>query len=191
MRGEIIRQVTGTSGFKLTDVLSMSLSKFTPTSPEPGGSLDILINGQVVATWNALDDSGHVVPNGLYHIVVEEHFPDGTVMVLAQNASIDPFMGQDTAKIMAAPNMPHPGDIVHFSASFAGTPADGRSTIKIFSLNGEMLDEVPVANGSASWDLTTLRHLPIASGLYLAVLDGIDPVSGLHLTKSAKILYLR
>jgi hypothetical protein len=169
----------------------MSLSNFTPTSPEPGGSLNVLMNGQVIGTWNALDDSGHVVPNGIYHFVVEEHFPDGTVMILAQNAAIDPYTGQDTAQLMAAPNLVHAGESVKFTASFAGVPADGRSEIKIFNLMGERVDAIPVAGGTASWDLTTFKHLPIASGLYLAVLDGIDPVSGQRLSKSAKILYLR
>jgi hypothetical protein len=191
-RGELVRLLNGVSAFRSTDVLTLSLSAFVPTSPQPGGSLNIEINGQVIGTWNALDNAGNVVPNGIYHIVVEEHFPDGTVMILAQNASVDPFTGQETAKLVAAPNMAHPGDPpIHFTASYAGTPADGRSQIKIYSLDGELVNELSVAGGTATWDLTTQRHEPIASGLYLAVLDGIDPMSGQHLTKTAKILYLQ
>jgi hypothetical protein len=87
--------------------------------------------------------------------------------------------------------MVHPGDTVTFACSFAGGPADGRSHIKIYNLTGEMVYEVAVSGGTATWDLTTLRHSPISSGIYLAVLDGIDPVSGLHLTKTSKILFLR
>jgi hypothetical protein len=93
--------------------------------------------------------------------------------------------------LVAAPNMVHPGDTVTFACSFAGGPADGRSHIKIYNLTGEMVYEVAVSGGTATWDLTTLRHSPISSGIYLAVLDGIDPVSGLHLTKTSKILFLR
>ncbi len=192
IRGEVIRQINGVSSFSPTDVLTLSLSTFVPTSPEPGGSLNISLNGQIIGTWNALDNSGNVVPNGIYHIVVEEHFPDGTVMILAQNASIDPFTGQETAKLVAAPNLAHPGDTIHFTATYAGNPADTRSRIKIYSLDGELVNEVAVSvSGTATWDLTTPQHEPIASGIYLAVLDGIDPASGQSLTKTAKILYLK
>jgi hypothetical protein len=122
---------------------------------------------------------------------VEEHFPNGAVEVLAQNASVDPFIGQEKAVLVAAPNFVHPGDTVTFTCSFAGNAADGRSHVKIYNLNGELVDELPVAGGTATWNLTTLRNSPISSGLYLAVLDGIDPVSGQHLTKTSKILFLR
>jgi hypothetical protein len=93
--------------------------------------------------------------------------------------------------LVAAPNMVHPGDTVTFACSFAGGPADGRSHIKIYNLTGEMVNDLPVASGTAVWNLTTLGNESIASGIYLAVLDGIDPVSGLHLTKTSKILFLR
>ena len=139
-----------------------------------------------------MDNAGNVVPNGTYHIVVEEHFPDGTVEVLAQNASIDPYTGQETVVLVAAPNFVHSGDgPVSFTCSYAGNPADARSHIKIYNLAGELVNDLPVASGTAAWNLTTSGNEPIASGIYLAVLDGIDPVSGQHLTKTSKILFLR
>jgi hypothetical protein len=191
IRGELVLTLKGTSTFSETGPFSLSLSTFVPLVNAPGGSLNISINGVVVAAWNATDQSGQLVPNGVYHISVTEKFPDGSSLNMAQNAPVDPYSNQTAVYFKAMPNMVHSGDVVKFSASFAGIVADGQSKIKIYDLAGELIASLFVQNGASNWDLTDSKNQIVASGIYLAVLDGTDPASGQHLTKVLKILVTR
>jgi len=191
IRGELILTLTGTSNFRVSDPLSLTVSPFVPAISVPGGSLNILMNGQVIATWDAEDQNGKLVTDGVYQIVVTEQFPDGSSIVLAQNASVAPYSNQGVIDFTAMPNMVHPGDVVKFSASFSGIVADGQSKIKIYDLAGELVNSLPLLNGTAAWDISNSGRQAAASGIYLAVLDGVNPVSGQHLTKTLKILVTR
>jgi hypothetical protein len=191
IRGELILTLNGTSSFNKTGPFSLTLSTFIPLSNVPGGSLTISMNGQTIATWDAMNGNGQLVPNGVYHIVVTEQFPDGSDIVLAQNASVAPYSNQEAINFIAMPNMARSGDVVKFSATFAGIVADGQSKIKIYDLAGELIASLFIQNGASTWDLSDSKSQIVASGIYLAVLDGTDPASGQHLTKILKILVTR
>lgn len=165
----------------------MTLSNFVPNPNGPGGTITVFLNGQTVGTWNATTDSGEWVPNGFYHFVLVEHASDGSTVQMERDAFISTFHGESMA-LVAAPNMVHSGDSVNFNASFAGTPADSQSKIKIYATNGELVRTLILSFGTASWDLRNNHGQAVGSGIYIAVLDGIDPASGQSLNKIIKVL---
>ena len=165
----------------------MSLSPFVPNPDGPGGAISVFLNGQLVGTWNATNNNGILVPNGQYHFVLLEHGADGNTVQMERDAFIPTFHGEPVA-FSAWPNSGEPGDVIKFNASFAGTPADGQSTIKVYAVSGELVQTVPISNGAASWNLRNADGSSLSSGLYLAVLDGVDPRNGQGFHKVVKIL---
>jgi hypothetical protein len=165
----------------------MTLSAFSPNANGPGGTISINLNGQLVGTWNATNDGGNLVPNGYYHFVLQEHMNDGNVVQMERDAFITTFHGE-AVMLTAWPNVGHPGDTIKFSASFAGTPADNIGKIRLYTASGELVQTLPISGGAASWDLKNSEGDVLSSGIYLAVLYGVDPQSGQKLGKVIKIL---
>ena len=181
--------ICGSTPFAGGTTFSMSLSSFQPNPNGLGGSIDVYLNGQLIATWNVTDDKGNIAPNSFYHFILEEHPTDGNPVLLERDAFIAPNQG-GAISLSAWPNVGHPGDLIQFSASFAGIPADGQSKIKIYAASGELVKNLDVANGVTSWDLTNASSQQVASGIYIAVLAGINPASGQKLHSIVKILVL-
>lgn len=165
----------------------MTLSNFVPNPNGPGGTISIYLNGQVIAVWNVTDGAGNLVPNGFYQFVVVETTNNGNVIQLEGEAYISTNHGEEVS-LLVLPNIGHPGDILKFIASFNGIAADNQSMIKIYSVDAELVKALVISSGSASWDLKNINGFTVASGVYIAVLDGIDPASGQKLTQSKKIL---
>lgn len=165
----------------------MTLSNFVPNPNGPGGTISIYLNGQTVGTWNATTDGGAWVPNGFYHFVLVEHANDGGTVQMERDAFISTFHGE-AISLVAAPNIARPGDTVHFNASFAGTRADGQSRMKIYSTDGELIRTLVFVSGAVPWDLKNTSGQTVASGVYVAVLDGMDPLNGQSLNKIVKVL---
>ena len=165
----------------------MTLSNFSPDPSGLGGNITILLNGQKVATWNATDSKGNIVPNSYYHFIMSEHTSDGNVVLMERDAFIAPFRGEPVS-LSAMPNVGHPGGTITFSASFAGTPADGQSKVRIYAVSGELVQTLTLSNGVVTWDLTNTNYQAVASGVYLAVLTGIDPTNGQKLYKISKVM---
>jgi hypothetical protein len=76
------------------------------------------------------------------------------------------------------------------TASFAGVPADQRSSVKIYAMDGERVITLGLNFGTVYWNLENNIGQSVASGLYLIVLDGVDPVSGKQVRKTQKLLVL-
>lgn len=166
----------------------MSLSPFAPNPTGPGGTITVYLNNQVVGTWNATNDNGTYVPNGFYHFVLQEHTNSGDVVQLERDSFISTFHGQ-AVSFTALPNVVHPGDTVLFNASYAGIGADQQSKIKIFTVSGELLQTLSLSGGAATWDGKNNIGQELASGIYLAVLDGIDPANGQSVRCILKLLF--
>ncbi len=167
----------------------MSLSSFQPNPSGLGGSIDIYLNGQLVATWNVTDDSGNIVPNSFYHFVLEEHPATGNSVLLERDAFVAPNHG-GAVSLSALPNVGRPGDILQFSASFAGSPADSQSKIKIYAVSGELVRNLSIANGVTSWDQANASSQKVAAGVYIAVLEGVNPSNGQKLRAAIQILVI-
>lgn len=184
----MIATLCGSVLFPVETNFSMTLSNFTPNPNGAGGSIAISLNGQVIATWNVLDAKGNLVPNGYYHFVVLESPTGGNAVSLARDAFVAPYHSE-TVALAAMPNIGRAGDTIRFTASFAGTPADGQSKILLYSINGEWIRTLAIApGGTASWDLDNRFGQKVASGVYLAVLDGVDPSGGQKMHRVVKIL---
>jgi hypothetical protein len=95
-----------------------------------------------------------------------------------------------TVSLIAMPNLAHSGGIIHFFASFGAASANERSSLKIFAVSGELVQIIPILEGAAYWDLTNRNGQISASGIYLAVLDGVDPVSGVSIRKAVKLMVI-
>lgn len=168
----------------------MSLSSYAPNPSGTGGNIKVYLNGQLIGDWNGLDTTGTPVPNGFYHFVLEEHDRNGNIVILARDAYIDTNGDQPAVQFAAMPNVAHTGETVQFYASFAGISADGQSTIKMYSVAGELIKTLTFANGKTSWDTTNNSLQQVASGVYLAVLDGVDPTSAQKSHKVVKVMVL-
>jgi len=168
----------------------MTLSSYAPNLSGTGGSIKVYLNGQLIGVWNGLDTTGTPVPNGFYHFVLEEHDQSGNIVILARDAYIATNGDQPAVLLAALPNVAHTGDTIQFYASFAGISADGQSTIKIYSVAGEWIKTLTFANGKTSWDTTNNSLQQVASGIYLVVLDGVDPTSSQKVHKIIKVMVL-
>jgi hypothetical protein len=168
----------------------MSLSNFIPSAIGFGGTLTVYLNGQTAAVWDARDNGGKTVPNSFYQFVMEVRTAEGGKVLLERDAFVSPNHGEAVG-FAAVPNVGRPGDILRFSASFDGNPADSQSRVRIYTVAGELAQSLVPANGLAFWDLTNAGGQPVASGIYLAVLDGIDPTNGQKFNKIAKVLVTR
>jgi hypothetical protein len=182
-----VASICGSVVFPSGTNFSMSLSNFAPNPNGPGGSITIYLNGQVVASWNVTDSAGNLVPNSFYHFVVLETTPDGNTVQLERDAFITTYHGESVS-LLALPNVGHPGDIIKFEASFAGIPADNQSKINLYATDGELIEILQISSGASSWDLRNLNGQIVASGIYIAVLDGVDPSSGQKLSQIKRLL---
>ncbi len=167
----------------------MALSSFIPNPGGPGGTIEISLDGQVVAKWNATNEMGNWVPNGTYYFVAEITNSGGTRVILKRAAFVMTYHNQ-AILLTAMPNLAHSGETIHFFASFGAAPADERSGVKIYAVSGELVQTLAISGGATAWDLTNRRGQIAASGVYLAVLDGEDPVSGLSMRKVVKLMVI-
>ena len=188
-RGEMVAQLCGSLIFPEGTGFSMSVSGFTPNAAGPGGTIAIYLNGQVVTTWDATDKNGNRVPNSYYHFVIEEHTAEGRTVVLARDAFVA-SNHEGEVSLTARPNIGRAGGTMLFSASFAGVPADEQSNIRIYTVAAELVRTIKLSNGTATWSLETEEGTPAATGVYLAVLDGINPTNGQKLVKITKVSVL-
>ena len=185
--GEKVASFCGTGNFAAGTTFSMALSNFVPNPVGAGGSIAVNLNGQTIATWDVTGLNGKLVPNGFYHFVIQEHTAEGNTLFLERDAFLMPYHGQDVS-LSALPNIGHPGGVIQFVASFVGTLADGQSKIRIYAVSGELVQTLGIQSGTAAWDLSNIGHKTVASGIYLAVLDGVDPVSGQQARKIVKVM---
>ncbi len=167
----------------------MSLSSFIPNLNGPGGIIEINLNGQVVAAWDATNESGSWVPNGTYYFVIETTDRAGKKIIHKRVAFVMTYHNQ-AVSLTAMPNVGHPGETIYFFASFGAAPADDRSSLKVYAVSGELVRVLTISAGTAAWDLTNQSGWFAASGTYLVVLDGMDPRTGVGARKIVKVMVI-
>lgn len=153
--------------------------------------MTLYLNGQVLAVWNATGSNGQVVANGFYHLTLTQAFTDGAQVVLNQAVFVDPYALTARVAMTVAPNLVYSGGSVQMAAQVEGSPVQGAGAFKIYTVNGERLRALDAVNGQATWDLANQQGEQVASGLYLVVLDVMDPVTGQPAHKIAKVVVLR
>jgi len=184
-----VAETCGNLTFPPGTTFSMSLSDFIPGPSGVGGAITILLNGLEVAVWDAMDLEGEPVPNGHYHFILEETDAQGRIVLLERDAYIGARTGE-ASTLSAVPNISVGGANVVFTASLTGIPADAQSRIKLYTTGGELVRTLVPSAGTVTWDLTSRSGRTVASGLYLAVLEGPGAV-GDKLHKVVKVLVLR
>lgn len=171
--------------------LNLTVSSFVPNPTAPGGTLSLGLNGQIIATWNATDHDGQVVPNGLYQLVITQAFTNGTTTTLERSVYVSTYNRTSQVQMTARPNIVLNGAPVSLTASVGNQPVQGAGVFKVYATDGELLKTLDAANGQGVWDLTTLRGGKVVSGLYLIALDALDPQTGIPVRKAVKVLVLR
>jgi hypothetical protein len=190
-RGEKIRVLCGSFSATGPQVLTLTASAFVPDLSGLGGTLSLFLNGQPTAVWDARDEKGQVVPNSFYHVVVEASFTDGTKALLELDVYVGARGKLSAIQLKASPNVAHAGDTVTLSASFGSAFADSRSRAKIYAANGERVRTLTFTGGQVAWDLTNEGGQPVATGLYLVCLDGVDLGTGQPAHKIVKVAVFR
>ena len=190
-RGELVKTLCGTLTVSQSVTFTFTVSKFTPNSTGLGGTLTFYVNGQAIATWDATDKNGKLVPNSFYYLILEQRLTDGTLARRERDIFISTTTQTSTVQLLAYPNIAHTGGSISLSAVFAGNPADSRSKIKIYAVSGELVKTMELNAGQASWDLTNGQGSFVSSGVYLISLDGVDVNNGNQVKKVIKVVVLR
>lgn len=131
------------------------------------------------------------MPNGFYQLVLAQELTDGTSARRERDVFIAPQGSTAAIQLKAQPNLVQSGGKILLSAQFGAVPADGRSVVKIFTVGGELVRALKLAQGQVAWDLTGAGGQEVASGIYLVVLDGVDVATGAPARKTIKVVVLR
>jgi hypothetical protein len=190
-RGEFVREICVSLAPGVSPALLLDTSGFTPSFPEPGGSLEIKLDGRTIGVWDAKDQKGNVVPNGHYTLVLHQTFEDGSQADFEKTVYITPNTRTSPAQLSARPNIARPGDVVRLAASLRGAPAGQDAKAKIYAVSGELVRTLSFVDGETLWDLRNDSGEAVANGVYLAVLDGWDPVLGAPSRKIVKVAVIR
>ncbi len=116
------------------------------------------------------DGQGHIYIGGYINstgVSNHDHSGKGWLSIHTFNMG----MGSPDGKPLAYPNPFRPGK-GHTALSIDNLPETG--TLKLFTLKGELVREIPVAAGSASWDVKNTAGENVSSGVYFGVVDGQD-----------------
>ena len=156
-----------------------------------GGSMTLYVNGQAAAVWDGKDGAGNMVPSSFYHLVLVQDFTDGTFARLEKDVFIAPIGQAASVLLKALPNLAHSDEKIFITAIFGAVPADERSFVKVYTVDGERVKVLPLSHGQTVWDLTNNQGQEVSSGIYLILLDGMDPASGVPARKTIKVVVLR
>jgi hypothetical protein len=190
-RGELVRSLCGLLPALAPQTLTFTVSAFVPAQTAMGGSMTLYVNGQAAAVWDGRDGAGNIVPSSFYHLVLVQEFADGTSARLEKDVFIPPLGQTASVLLKALPNLAHSGDKIFITAVFGAMPADERSFMKIYTVDGERVKVLPLSHGQTDWDLTNNQGQEVSSGIYLIVLDGMDPATGAPARKTIKVVVLR
>lgn len=171
--------------------LNLTVSSFAPNPSGLGGSVALFLNGKTLTTWNATNNNGTVVPNGFYHIVVIQVFSDGTNAQYQTTVYVGTLSRTAPVQLSAQPNIITSGGTIRLLAMVEGNPVTGPGVLKLYDTSGELMKTLDMSGGQAVWDLTNAAGQGVASGLYLIVLDTVDPQTGQPAQKVIKVVVLR
>jgi hypothetical protein len=145
---------------------------------------------QSLGRWRpALDDTAYTLdwPQPTTIRILTQRFTSADVYefrTLPVGAAPGTVVGNDLKKVLAVPNPYYAHsqyELTQFDRvlKFTNIPASRSVTLRIFNLGGDLVrtlrreattaDEASVA--TLSWDLSTERNLPVASGIYIWRLD--------------------
>lgn len=150
------------------------LARVEPDPGTPGVIVFVLSDGTRIV-WDGRDAAGAPVPNGVYTVRVTDRLPDGRESVTTAGfAYTRPFMDV----IESAALVPNPAtESVWLSYRLASTAAI--VDVRIYNVAGELVFKTTV-NGAARqyrWDLRNADGRRVTDGMYIVVLDALDPAT--------------
>jgi hypothetical protein len=139
-----------------------------------GGVVNLTLNNSAFTQWDGKNEQGVLVPMGFYHVIVTQTFTDGSQVQLQNSVYWGDHAPVASVILQAAPNWVTAGGTVQFTAQVDGNAVNASGAVRIYSLSGEFLRQLDLAGGRGVWDLTNPQGDPVASGIYLVVLDTKD-----------------
>lgn len=193
--GEIVRHLyayVDDPGLAVVSGVQLSTDVIQPGNVPTAGTpsqVTILLSNGTSLVWDGRGDSGSFVESGQYFL--EIHSVDGTggeTTVTKQLSVQDGDRNNGVGAFFAKPNLVNESkgsSAVTFAASSA---MDLTLRVSIYTLAGELVTIVQGGQGSnfAPWDAAGL-----ASGLYLAVVEGQDANGGLVSRQILKVMVIR
>jgi flagellar hook assembly protein FlgD len=170
--------------------MSLSASTIAPSDVGSSGvptQLDIVLSNGITLVWDGKSDSGNFVQNGEY--LVEVQSGTGAGAVLVQEVSVQDRGSTAGAGVVTAwPNIlsASNGTMVttfHTDSSFTLT-----LNASIYTIAGELVHAIKGSQGS---NQVTWNAAGLASGIYLAVVEEIDPSGGLLSRQILKIAVIK
>jgi hypothetical protein len=153
--------------------------------------LVLFLNGKTLATWNATDNNGTVVPNGFYHLVLTQTFTNVTSAQYQTTVYVGTLSRTAPVQLSAQPNIVTSGGNIRLLGMVDGLPVTGSRVLKLYDTNRELIKTLDMSGGQAVWDLTNAVGQEAGSGLFLIVLDTVDPQTGSPAQKVIKVVVLR
>ena len=165
------------------EVKSFSLTGATITTLE--GKTYVMVGGQIIATWNGMNQNGTPVSNGIYYLNVTSTDPYGSVTNVAQTVTVNRSIAQVVVDIYN-----EAGEVVKHLYSYAddtgnaplgqvglstgmiaprvGTPTPGGDNAVTITFNGTSL----------VWDGTNDSGAIVTNGVYLVDVNWTDGSGG-------------
>jgi hypothetical protein len=190
-RGELVKSLCGLLGGLNPQNLNLTVSSFIPNASGLGGTLVFYLNGKTLATWDTTNNDGVVVPNGFYPLVLTQVFTDATSAQSQTTVYVGALSRTAQIQLSAQPNIVTSGGTIRLLAMVEGVPVSGSHVLKLYDTSRELMKTLDMSGGQAVWDLTNSVGQDVASGLYLIVLDTVDPQTGNPAQKVIKVVVLR
>jgi len=152
----------------------LSVSEYKPDGSGSGGEVQIALGESSMTSWDVRGEDGRILPSGVYHVVVRYRSSEGEDVTLSQNITV---VGNDPSDALAFSCSPNPARIpgeMQFVVSVSGQAPPSPTRIRIYSISSELVRVLAVENGRANWDLMTPSGRPVASGVYIAVLEATN-----------------
>ncbi len=147
-------------------------------APSPGApsQLTITLSNGTTMVWNGTSDNGSYVQSGQY--LVEVHTVDGSggeTTVIKEVSVEDRNTASGMGVVTAWPNVLNASKGSMTTTFHTNSSLSLTLQVSIYTLAGEL---VQVSSGDAGTGLVSWDASHVASGVYLAVVESIDPVKG-------------
>jgi uncharacterized repeat protein (TIGR01451 family) len=190
--GEVVRHLyayTSNPGQTIVTSAQLSTSVIEPSNvTSTGGTpaqVTISLSNGTTVVWDGKSDSGSIVQNGQYFVEVHSLDGQGGDTIIDQRISVlDPNNGM--GPVFAKPNILTSAN--GFSTTFVDATGETLTlSVRIYTTAGELVTVVNGAPGAneASWTATG-----VASGLYIAEVESLNPAGGIADQKTLKLVVL-
>jgi hypothetical protein len=191
--GEVVRHLyayTSNPGQTIVTSAQLSSSVIEPTNGTSTGgtssAVTISLSNGTTVVWDGKSDTGSIVQNGQYFVEIHSLDGQGGDTIIDERISVlDGNNGM--GPVFAKPNILNSAN--GFSTTFVDTTAATLTlSVRIYTTAGELA--APVINGAAGTNEASWTATGLASGLYIAVVESLNPAGGIADQKVLKLVVL-